>query len=317
MDGHFEDFTIGNKDFKDKEHYDMANRDLENIEMLRQRYDWNKPEDAVELYKKIRSGEIKIEHDEIRQMTLLRLSDCFSQGYQKGGKKKIFNVKKMLFRAAIAVAIVVTMCAFSVRLLINYREKKSLESMSSVRSMQGIGDLSRDIMPSLVQPFLENQDLMGWITVEGTEIDYPVLQTVNDQFYFGHDFFKNADPNGMIFIDSQITSLETTKNITIYGKNCSNGRMFGALQKYRDQEYYRQHKLIRFSTLYDTYHYEIVSVCQGNVHGMEDFWLDIVTQQLYKTDAKLDLDDTFITLSACGDNVDDGDIYIVAKKLSK
>ena len=107
--------------------------------------------------------------------------------------------------------------------------------------------------PSVIELLLqENSDFKGWITVPNTQIDNPIYQTDNNDFYLNHNQQKQKSIYGALFFDYQnvITEAETDKNLVVYGHHMKNGSMFGNLTKYKQLRFYKQNPTVEFSTLY-------------------------------------------------------------------
>ena len=83
-----------------------------------------------------------------------------------------------------------------------------------------------------------NSETVGWIKVQNTNIDYPVVQTSNNEFYLNHSFDRSYNKAGWIFLDSRNALDNTDKNIIIYGHNRRNDSMFGTLKKVLNKEWY-------------------------------------------------------------------------------
>ena len=118
-----------------------------------------------------------------------------------------------------------------------------------------------------------NKDMIGWLTVDGTAIDYPVMQTPSDeQFYLNRDFNGNYSAYGCIIADTDSTIGTGTlaedytdgtrpgTNIILHGHNMKNGTMFGSLDNFRDKAYEQSHSIIKFSSLYEDREYKICAV---------------------------------------------------------
>ena len=86
--------------------------------------------------------------------------------------------------------------------------------------------------------YLKNTDIIGWLKIADTNIDYPVMQTDNDTYYLTHDFDGNEDKNGCLFMDSKCDPVKPSTNLIIYGHHMKSGRMFGKLVNYKDSKYY-------------------------------------------------------------------------------
>ena len=185
--------------------------------------------------------------------------------------------------------------------------------------------------------YQQNSDMIGWIKIEDTKINYPVMQTEinNPNFYINKDFNKKASVSGTPFIDSRCT-LES-ENIIIYSHNMKNGTMFGGLTKYKEKEYYRNHRIIIFDTLYEERKYEIVAVVLSKVYYNEKsteetfefynhieldskeqfdgYMSELKEQSLYETGVSAEYSDNLITLVTCNYHTEDGRLLVVAKQI--
>lgn len=108
-----------------------------------------------------------------------------------------------------------------------------------------------------------NHDIVAWLYIPGTSVDYPVVRSTDYDYYLSHDYHKKYSKYGSIFIDERIrNSLFESKNLILYGHNM--GRytdiMFSSFMKYKDQTYLREHKYVYFYTRKKATKYEIVSV---------------------------------------------------------
>ncbi len=109
----------------------------------------------------------------------------------------------------------------------------------------------------------QHSDFAGWITIDGTKIDYPVMLTPNDgDYYLKRNVNGEDDINGTLFMDPRTDLVQRSTNIIIYGHNMKSGAMFGSLKKYLDEDYWREHAQIRFDTIYEKGTYEVFAVCR-------------------------------------------------------
>ena len=177
--------------------------------------------------------------------------------------------------------------------------------------------------------------MIGWIKIEGTSIDYPVMYTKNDgEFYLYKNFYKNKDINGSIFIDAHCTLNPRDTNLIFHGHNMNNGSMFGALIKYKSREFYNSHRYVLFDTLYESQVYEVISVFISKVYNMSDnvfkyyrfynaedeedfnyFYDNIKGLSMYEIDLEAEYGDEFITLSTCENSIKNGRFVVVAKRI--
>ncbi len=107
--------------------------------------------------------------------------------------------------------------------------------------------------------YAENEDFVGWISIDGTEVNYPVMHTPEDAEYYLHrDFYGAYSLSGTVFASWDSTFSPRSDNVILYGHNMSNGSMFADLLNYADQAYWQEHPAIQFDTLTQTQRYEIV-----------------------------------------------------------
>lgn len=186
----------------------------------------------------------------------------------------------------------------------------------------------------------ENNDLYGWIKIEGTTIDYPVMYTPNDpNYYIDKNWKKEVCYNGVgtsVYVSGEVT--DESENIIIYGHNFNGAKMFGALGAYTDPEYYEEHKYIQFDTLYEKQTYEIIGVSKSVVYyydkdvpknaylfydhieldSEEEFmsYIEYVKQNSwYDIEESAQFGDQLITLCTCNYWTKNGRLLIVAKKI--
>ena len=115
-------------------------------------------------------------------------------------------------------------------------------------------------------------DVVGWIKIDGTPIDYPVMQdTTGEDYYLNHNFEGKSDNKGAPFVDENTQIKPLDKNIVIYGHNTRDGSMFGDLDYYLDQAFYKKHPTIMFDTIYETGTYQIVAVGSATMRIVANF----------------------------------------------
>ena len=184
--------------------------------------------------------------------------------------------------------------------------------------------------------FSMNDDMVAWLLIEGTKIDYPVMQTPEDENYYLHrDFYGNEDQAGCLILDTD-SSLqgEITTNQIIHGHNMRAGTMFGELDLYQDEEYCKNHSRIRLFTRETERNYEVISVFYSQVYVTTDlvfkyynffqadteeefqyFYDNIKALSLFDTGVEAEFGDRFLTLSTCSYQVEEGRFVVVAKEV--
>lgn len=175
----------------------------------------------------------------------------------------------------------------------------------------------------------KNPDTIGWIKVLGTDINYPVVQTNNNDFYLTHSFDKSYNKAGWIFADyinKKLKNNELDKNTIIYGHNRQNNSMFGTLSNVFKEEWLsnKENHYINFSTLNNNMVWEVFSTytiekeeyyIQSNFSSDEEyisFLNTIKNRSTYKYDVNISKEDKILTLSTCT-NVGEGRTVLHAK----
>lgn len=105
-----------------------------------------------------------------------------------------------------------------------------------------------------------NNDIVGWIKIDDTNINYPVMQTKDKpNFYLRKNFYKQYSQWGTPYL-AENCNIKTSDNLIIYGHHINNNKMFGELEKYNKEEFYKNHKIIKFYTQEEISKYKIISV---------------------------------------------------------
>lgn len=176
----------------------------------------------------------------------------------------------------------------------------------------------------------QNPDFVGWISIDGTNINYPVMQTPgNPDFYLKHAFDKSYSDYGVPYVQENC-DLEQSDNVVIYGHHMKNGSMFSDLCKYESEDFYQAHKNVHFDTLADFGEYEIVAAFKTVAYSQEgfkyyhfvnaedeaafdEFIAECKSLALYDTGVSAEYGDKLITLSTCEYSRTNGRMVIVAK----
>ena len=197
-------------------------------------------------------------------------------------------------------------------------QKEETERMLQVKELQG-----------------QNADIIGWLEIENTNINYPVLQGTDNSYYMTHNYKKENSKNGAIFLDANYNWNIPSNNLLIYGHNLGNGMMFQELLKYEKESFYQEHPIIRFTTTEEDAQYEIISVFKSRVYHKSEknvfryyFFLNNESEEeynqfvknaknasLYSIDTTANYGDQLITLSTCSYYVEDGRLAVVGRKI--
>lgn len=180
-----------------------------------------------------------------------------------------------------------------------------------------------------------NPDIVGWMRIEGTALDYPVMyKPGSKEFYLRKNYYGEKATHGCLYIQETCSVFPRSDNLTIYGHNMRDGSMFGCLKNYREESFWKEHPVITFNTLKEEAQYEIFavfattsSVGEGfkyhyfiNAAGEKDFHDFVDTCKalsFYDTGIDPVLGDQFITLSTCEDTLVNGRLVVVARKITE
>ena len=192
-----------------------------------------------------------------------------------------------------------------------------------------------DILPEYTLVHQKNQRLIGWVKIDDTIVDYPVMQTVNNEYYLDHNFNQEEDRNGCIFMDYQCDVIRGCDNIILYGHHMKSGKMFGTLNKYSKESYYEEHPVVQFDTIYEKGTYQVMYVFRSKVYSEEDVTFkyyqfinaasekefnsamnEMAALSLYDTGVTASYGDQLLTLSTCDYQENKGRFVVVAKKIS-
>lgn len=177
----------------------------------------------------------------------------------------------------------------------------------------------------------KNNDLIGWIRIDGTSINYPVMQSPEDpDFYLTHGFGKEKSVYGMIYMDAGCRLDSGCRNYLIYGHHMKNGSMFAALEKYGSEERYKRYPFISFDTLEKTGIWEIFAVLRLSASelsektsilaaGTEKQYEELVeyagSGSLYDTGIIPKWPEPLLTLATCEYSTKDGRLLLLARKV--
>lgn len=190
-----------------------------------------------------------------------------------------------------------------------------------------------EMLPHMEALYAQNPDTVGWIRIDGTKLDYPLMFVPEEeQRYLHADFEGNYDYSGLPFIDKDCSLDPESDNLIIYGHNMANGTAFRTLMYYQQEQFWKEHPTIFLSTLYEEREYEIISCFFDRVYKKSDTnfkfyqFIDPETEaefhvardyynthSLYDTGLEAEYGDSLITLVTCAYHVDNGRFVVVAR----
>lgn len=156
-----------------------------------------------------------------------------------------------------------------------------------------------------------NEDVAGWIYCEGTDINYPVLQGTDNNFYLSHTYDKTTDRAGSVFVEAFNAPGFADSNTIIYGHHMKSGSMFAALRNWADQEYYEEHPVWWLLTPDQDYQIKLFSgyvteassdtytIFQSSCRAFDEYLRAAQADSDFCADVEIDPSSRFVVLSTC------------------
>lgn len=259
----------------------------------------------------------------------------------EGRKKKING--KLITIIILSVILIVSIAYLIYYVYTQWQNKKMMEDLANFvatpntevsQNTSEEEQRKQTLLANLQKLKQQNSDLVGWLTVDGTEVNYPVVQIDNNDYYVNHNFEKQSNELGSIFLDKDCSIEKPTANFLIYGHRSNGGQMFETLTKYKKEDFYKEYPTFEFATLEEVSKYQIIAVFQSQVYLKSQdvfkyyFFKDAENEEefnnyienvkklsLYNIAETAQYGDQLITLSTCDYHVEDGRFAIVAKKV--
>lgn len=258
------------------------------------------------------------------------------------------ELKKAQRRRSILLSVLGLCVVFSVGYLIyyySYYEKNDIEysELSTLVKEDSGGTVEINYTEKQDKPpilkkyetlYNKNRKLIGWLKIEGCDIDYPVMQTSNNEYYLDHNYNQEYDKNGSLFLDKDCDAAFPNDNMIIYGHHMKSGKMFGNLNYYSKESFWEDNKEFTFDTIYETGTYAVMYVFRSKIYSEEEIvfkyyqFIDATSENefnsnmeemanmsLYDTGVTASYGDRLITLSTCDSSEEDGRFVVVAKKI--
>lgn len=357
-------YKIGDYTFQTFHEYRDGQEDVRKIECINRELDIQDPEVAVRLYNDIRTGKITFKtpigdqfYAHIADIVADKSVDLLEDKAVVEEAEGKVKYQKILGMGFIILA-VVSFALFGIaelRDIITTRQMQDLanqvedttnDAEDELASDKGSNDADAEnadsseadtvteplsVLPEYADLLAQNGEMVGWITIDDTQINYPVVQKDNE-YYLSHAFDQSSNSNGCIFLDERCSITNPTINTIIYGHNMKSGMMFGGLKKYLEEGYLENHKTIHFNSIYEKHDYEIVAVGLSKVayqdednyryydfvssasqQDLDAFIENINSLAVYGSADGLTLQDKLLTLSTCNSYTEDGRLFVVAK----
>ncbi len=254
-------------------------------------------------------------------------------------RKKLKRIRTAAF--VLAVVMLIVTAAFCLGNLITHdaevhRQEEIFDELAETAEetpiVESAPDGEEETLSNFETLLQKNSDMVGWISVSGTNINYPVMQTKNNpNYYLKRNFNKEYSDLGVPYVQENC-DLAASDNIIIYGHHIKGGKMFGSLDKFTSKFFYEKHKIIQFNTLTEQSQYQIIAVFKTIAYSASGFrYYDFVNAEdeadfnayvsrckelaLYDTGVTAKYGDKLLTLSTCKRFAENGRLVVVAKKI--
>ena len=256
----------------------------------------------------------------------------------KRAKHNKSNKTKQIIIIILTIILIVSIVYAIYYFYNSYKEKQGNENIVNNITIdtEEITDTKTERMLQIEELRKQNDEIIGWLEIEGTKINYPVCQSQDNDYYLTHNYKKENASSGSLFLDKDFDLDKPSTNYLIYGHRNKQGLMFEDLMKYSKQEFYNEHPIIKFTTTKEDATYEIISVFYSRVYYKSEqnvfryyYFVNAETENqfnefisnakavsIYDTGKTATYGDQLLTLSTCEYSQENGRFAIVAKKVN-
>jgi len=220
--------------------------------------------------------------------------------------------------------------------LLDEGQSKENEDWEAVYAKYPDVDFPEGMQIKFADIYAMNQDLVGWVTIDGLDIDFPIVQAEDDSYYLRRNFNGQYSIYGTPFLSAENTSTGLDENMVVYGHSMQrDDQMFTPLKVYKEVDGFKEHPLIKYSTLYEDYIYKVyaVFITNGNKSGdngylfnyafdnlateddFDGYIKQVNERRLYSTGVDIEWEDKMLILSTCTYEFDDARLVIVGRLL--
>lgn len=336
------DLPISNNDLEDFKTFCKINKYLRTIHL--QSVNVNDIEKIIEVLKENKNNKIKVLiHDNITdEKTIINLKKLnkrskknkisfklvYSDDYLKSNLLNQTLVSILKICGLITSCLIITVVGYI--LYSNYQGMqkvaeikddidKVIKDVDTNKIVDVINEENKDTGLTVSNDYIAslltiNNDTVGWLKVNNTNIDYPVVQTIDNDYYLTNNYYKEHDKAGWVFMDYRNNSKELNKNTIFYAHNrYSSGIMFGTLSNTLNKDWYlnADNLLIEFNTLYSSMKWKVFSIYKVDVttdylkttfidnESWHNFISLIKDRSIYNFEVEIKDEDKIITLSTC------------------
>lgn len=230
------------------------------------------------------------------------------------------NKKSIITKVVLVICIVAFLISafFVVKYFVDkHNSEKAYEELQN-KVEQTTEPTTEEPKPDYSEAVEKNAETVGWITIPGTNVNFPVVQTIDNSYYMNHNFENKKEFRGAIFMDYRNDPVNLDANTIIYGHNAYDGTVFSDIDNYRDIDYFKEHPVIEFNTLDKYYKWKIYAVFVTNQIASEDngyifnyiyphlegenfegYIEEVNKRTLYHTGVDIEDGDKLLTLQSC------------------
>ena len=249
--------------------------------------------------------------------------------------KSKFSFKKVI-KICFVILLIITIFLIAKYFILENKDKKESENILDNININedDITEQKTKRMLQLEELKKQNEDIIGWIEINGTNINYPVMQTTDNEFYMTHNYKKEYSAIGSLFLDKDYNWELPSTNLLIYGHNNKNETMLQNLTNYKKESYYKDHPNIKFTTINEDAEYEIIAAFYSRVYykneknvfryyyfinannkeEFDNYVNESKKASIYNTGKTAEYGDQLLTLSTCSYHTENGRFAVVARK---
>lgn len=255
--------------------------------------------------------------------------------------KRLKEDKHKTIKSVISIIFFIIFIICISYLIYNYytkaKDKKALNEIQEAEQNiieENVEPTKTDKMIEVEELKASNSEIIGWIKIDNTIIDYPIVQGEDNDYYLTHNYKKEDSKHGSIFLKNQCDFNDVNSNLIIYGHNMKDELMFNSLLKYEDENFYNEHKTVNITTENEERQYEIVAVFKSRVfykkeknvfryydylkfedeNQYNEYINNVKTEQLYDTGVTANYGEQLLTLITCEYSQENGRMVVVAKR---
>ncbi len=251
-------------------------------------------------------------------------------------KRKLKKPIKIIIIIILLLIIILGISYIVVELTNASNDKNTYKDVSNIfHDIDQKEDIHEQKINKLKELHKSYENVVAWLEIEGTDINYPVVETTDNDYYLNHNYKNEKSSAGAIYFDKDV-KINESDNLQIYGHRNKYGLMFEPLIKYAKKDFYEEHKTINLTTLEEDATYEILAIFYSRVYYSNEtnvfryyYFVNAESEEAYndfvsnakkasKFDTGVDAKygDKLITLSTCEYSRENGRFVVVAKKIS-